>query len=328
MACTTLAARPGERLRLLVESVRTEAEGIKRFELVSPDRGVLPPFEAGAHIDVQTPAGLVRQYSLLNDDRERHRYVIAVLRDSAGRGGSVAMHDAVHAGMQLTIGQPRNAFALDESTAPAVLVAGGIGVTPLLSMARKLWWQGRGFRMHLATRSAARTPFPKEIGESAFAHRVFLHHDDGPPASRLDVGRLADGLPPNAHLYLCGPAGFMEAVAGAAGRRADVIVHTEFFASPAARDEGGGAFELRLARSGTAMVVPRGVSILEMLQRHGSDVPTSCEQGICGTCMTTVLDGEVEHRDHFLSAREKACGNRMLVCVSRGRPGTTLTVDL
>ncbi|HSW15616.1 MAG TPA: PDR/VanB family oxidoreductase [Ramlibacter sp.] len=318
-------------LNLVVGAVTQEAEAIRSFELARADGGPLPAFEAGAHIDVQVPDGPVRQYSLLNDDRERHRYVIAVLRDAAGRGGSIAMHDAVRPGKRIAVSPPRNAFALDKTPGPVALVAGGIGVTPLLSMARRLCADGREFAMHFATRSIARTPFRREISQAPFAPCVRFYHDDALPSARFDIQRMVDGLPLGAHVYLCGPTGFMDAVAGAVRKRADLVLRTEYFAAPVVQrdeDEGGDGFELVLARSGDRAHVPPGVSILEILRRCGVETETSCEQGICGTCMRTVLAGEIDHRDHYLSPGEKARGDRMLICVSRGKPGATLTIDL
>ncbi len=317
----------GEVMELMVTRIEDEAERIRSFELAPADGSQLPPFTAGAHIDVHVAGGAVRQYSLLNDDRERHRYVIAVLREDAGRGVSRHMHERVKPGMRLIVGGPRNAFPLDDGQAPAVLIAGGIGVTPLLAMARHMHASGRPFTLHFATRSEARTPFRSELQRSAFASRVRFYHDDGPQAQRFDAARITAGLAPGAHVYLCGPGGFMDAVAAAVRARSDVELHTEYFAAPKPAADTG-AFRLVLARSGIETMVPAGSSIVEVLEQHDIQPALSCEQGICGTCLTRVLCGQIDHRDHYLSAGERASGDRMLVCVSRGMPDSTLTLDL
>jgi vanillate O-demethylase ferredoxin subunit len=317
-----------DRMELRVRRVIDEADGIRSFELVRPDGGPLVSFEAGAHIDVYLPNGAVRQYSLLNDDADRDRYVIAVLRVADGRGGSAFMHDAVEAGSRIAVGEPRNAFALADVDAPAVLVAGGIGVTPLLAMARRLSRDGRPFAMHFATRSLARTPFRDELKHAAFEQQVNLYLDDGPPYQRFDAARLTQGIPAGAHVYLCGPTGFMKAVSASVGERHDVTLHTEYFAAPVAPEPKAASFDLVLARSKVETTVPADRSIVEVLREHGVEPPLNCEQGICGTCRTTVLGGDIEHRDYCLSPGERACGDRMMICVSRGKPGTTLTLDL
>ncbi|MDO5604197.1 MAG: PDR/VanB family oxidoreductase [Paracoccus sp. (in: a-proteobacteria)] len=318
-----------ETIDVIVQSVTDEAEAIRSYVLMRADGGPLPGFTAGAHIDVLTPAGALRQYSLLNDERETARYVIAVQREAAGRGGSASMHGVV-AGTVLRISAPRNAFALRDDPAPVVLLAGGIGVTPILAMAHSLDARGRAFAFHFATRSAARTPFLDQIGAAPFADRVQIYHDDH-ATRRFDIVGFVDQLPPGAHLYMCGPAGFMAAVSEhAVTARADVVLHQEYFAAPVAEagTDADGKFTLELARSGITTTVPAGQSILELLQSHGIECPTSCEEGICGTCLTTVLSGAIDHRDHVLSPAERALGDRMLVCVSRGKPGETLVLDL
>lgn len=312
---------------VLVRNVIDEAEAIRSFELVRPCGGALPGFTAGAHIDVHTPGGQLRQYSLLNDERETDRYVIAVLREEAGRGGSRSMHGGVAAGMTLRIGAPRNAFPLEDCAAPVVLLAGGIGVTPILAMARSLDARGKTFEFHFTTRSRTRTPFLDQLLTGSFKDRVRLYHDDD-AAMKFDVGPFIGRLGHGAHLYLCGPGGFMAAVSDAAAARGDIVLHREYFAAPVTDHEPGGAFSLNLARSGIETSVGADQSILEVLQSHGIDCATSCEEGICGTCLTKVLAGEIDHRDHVLSAGEKALGDRMLVCVSRARAGTRLVLDL
>ena len=204
-----------EHLPVKVIRKTLEAQDIASFELARADGAPLPAFSAGSHIDVQVPGGLTRQYSLCNDAAEQHRYRIAVLRDPASRGGSVAMHDSVHEGDVITISTPRNHFALHPAQR-TLLLAGGIGVTPLLCMAQRLAAINADFTLHYCTRSAERTAFRAEIAASSFADRVRFHYDAGPPEQKLDL-EAALGLPaPGTRLYVCGPTGFIDHVVGTA----------------------------------------------------------------------------------------------------------------
>ncbi|MBL8583935.1 MAG: oxidoreductase [Rhizobiaceae bacterium] len=298
-------------------SGKTEcAEGIAAFELVDPLGRDLPVFMAGAHLDVHLPNGMVRQYSLRNAPAERHRYCLGVLREPYGRGGSAAMH-GLAAGDTVEVGMPRNNFVLEENAPVSLLVAGGIGVTPLLAMAHRLTELGRDFTFHYAARSAARMAFREEIEASAFAHRAHFHLDDGPGDQRLDLEAIASAGRPGARLYVCGPSGFMDAVIDAARRGwPEEAIRREYFAAaPITRRDADDAFRVRLALSGRSLEVPAGCTIVEALAAIGLEVPTSCEQGICGTCVTKVLSGTPDHRDLVLTDRERA--DRMTLCCSR-----------
>lgn len=315
-------------LAVRVSARRDEADGIASFELRPADGGLLPAFTAGAHIDVHLPNGMTRPYSLCNDPAERHRYRIAVLREPAGRGGSAALHDQVREGDLLTIGAPRNQFALAEGGAHALLLAGGIGITPLLAMAWQLHAQGTPFALHYGARSAARMAFADALQRAPFAAHVHLHLDDGPAAQRLDCAALLAAPQPGRHLYACGPAGFLDhvrATAAAAGWP-DAQVHMESFTAtaPAAGDT---AFDLVLQRSGRVVRVAANQTAADALAAHGVAVPLSCQQGVCGTCLTPVLDGEVDHRDLYLSPDEQRSNTAFLPCCSRARGGR-LVVDL
>lgn len=310
------AGPASDRLRLVVSRKAEAAEGIADFELVDPAGSALPPFSAGAHLDVHLPGGLVRQYSLRNSPSEHGRYCLGVLREPSGRGGSAAMH-ALEPGDMLEVGRPRNNFALDESAPFSLLLAGGIGVTPLLAMAHRLSEIGRDFAFHYAARSAARMAFRDEIEASSFAQNVRFHLDDGAAAQRFDPEAIAAAGRPGARLYVCGPAGFMDAVLTAARRTwpEDAIRREYFSAVPIALHDADGPFRVRLARSGINVEVPAGCSIVQALGDVGIEVPTSCEQGICGTCVTKVLAGTPDHRDIVLTERERA--DRMTLCCSR-----------
>ncbi|MEO5669171.1 MAG: PDR/VanB family oxidoreductase [Ramlibacter sp.] len=309
-----------ESLAVKVVKKTVEAQDIASFELARADGAPLPPFSAGSHIDVQVPGGLTRQYSLCNDSGENHRYRIAVLRDAASRGGSVAMHDAVHEGDVIHISEPRNHFPLHQATR-TLLFAGGIGVTPLLCMAQRLCAIGADFNLHYCTRSPERTAFRAEIAASGFAERVRFHFDNGPPSQTLNVPR-ALGLPdPGTHLYICGPAGFINYVlqnAQGMGWSAEQI-HMEYFSAAPQDTSADHAFEVRIASTGKTYPIPADQTIVHALQAHGVDILTSCEQGVCGTCITRVLEGEPDHRDLYFTDEERAKNDQFTPCCSRSK---------
>ncbi len=307
-----------------------ETPEVCALELVAADGGALPPFEAGAHLDVHLPDGLVRQYSLCNDPAETRRYLIAVLREAESRGGSVAVHDALREGDTLTIGAPRNHFQLAESAAHSLLLAGGIGVTPLLAMAEALAARGADFSLHYCTRNAARVVFGSRLAQPPLAGRVQLHLSEGPHADRLDIAATLAAAAADSHLYVCGPARFIQAALDAAHALGwpEARVHREFFAAPEVEAAGPEqAFELHLARSGLTVRVEAGQSAVEALHAAGVEVPVSCEQGVCGTCLTTVLEGTPDHRDAYLTDEERAANDQFLPCCSRA-VGGRLVIDL
>ncbi|MDP2094835.1 MAG: PDR/VanB family oxidoreductase [Hydrogenophaga sp.] len=306
-------------LRVRVSAVADEAQGIRSFELVDEGGGALPAFSAGAHIDVTPPGGPTRQYSLCNNPSERHRYLIAVQREPASRGGSVSMHERVNVGDLLTISAPKNHFPLAQEGGSNLLLAAGIGVTPILSMAERLHAAGADFRMHYCTRSKQRTAFHQRITKAPYAAKVSFHFGDGEPAQRFDVTAQMPHPESGTHLYVCGPSGFMEAVLTAARARnwPESHVHREYFGAsvqPIAADEG---FEVVAARTGTLVMVPPGKTVLQALAEAGIEVPFSCEQGVCGTCLTRVVDGTPEHRDMYLTPDEQAANDRFMPCCSR-----------
>jgi vanillate O-demethylase ferredoxin subunit len=317
-------------LRLRVSRIESETEDIRTYELVPPPTARLPPFEAGAHLEVRVPGGPLRQYSLCNDPQETHRYVIAVQREHQGRGGSRAMHERVKVDDTLLTSLPRNQFSL--VPAPfTLLIAGGIGITPLLSMAEQLARTGAPFALHYCTRSRARTAFRVRLSEPRFRGRAHLHHDGGDPTRGLDVRALLSERPGGAHLYCCGPGPLMGAMRDAAevGGWPQETVHFESFTPEAAnvlaQHPGDGTFEVALRRSNRVLHVPPGMSILNVLRTHGVQVPSDCESGSCGTCLTGLLGGEPDHRDCFLEAGQRS--RNILVCVSRAR-SRRLELDL
>ena len=307
---------------------KQEALGITSFELGKPDGSALPGFSAGSHVDVQVPGGVTRQYSLCNDAAENHRYRIAVLRDPASRGGSVAMHDQLNEGDTLLISEPRNHFPLVHAKR-TLLFAGGIGVTPLLAMAQRLSSIQADFTLHYCTRSPERTAFRDEIAASAFAGNVRYHFDDGPPSQKLALDKVLAKPEPGTHLYVCGPTGFIDWVMKSAegwGWGKDQV-HVEYFGAATQDTTGDKPFTVKIASSGATYEVPANQTIVQALQPHGIEILTSCEQGVCGTCITRVLEGECDHRDLYFTDEEKAKHDQFTPCCSRAK-SAVLVLDL
>lgn len=307
---------------------KQEAEGIASFELARPDGAALPAFSAGSHLDVRIPGGLMRQYSLCNDAVEQHRYRIAVLRDPASRGGSIGMHDAVHEGDLIEISAPKNHFPLQHAPR-TLLLAGGIGVTPLLCMAHRLAAIGADFNLHYCARSVERTAFHAEISASAFADRVKFHFDAGPAKQKLDLPAVLANAGPGNQLYVCGPGGFIDHVvssAKASGWASDQI-HLEYFGAVAQDTSGDSSFEVRIASTGKSYTVGAEQNIVGVLKDNGIEILTSCEQGVCGTCITRVLEGEPDHRDMYFTDEERAKNDQFTPCCSRAK-SKVLVLDL
>ncbi|SFN98926.1 vanillate O-demethylase ferredoxin subunit [Variovorax sp. PDC80] len=306
-----------------------EAQDIASFELVACDGGSLPVFAAGSHIDVKVSESLTRQYSLCNSPAETHRYVIAVQKEPSSRGGSKAMHETVKVGDTLTIGAPKNNFRLAHDAERHLLLAGGIGITPILCMAESLAIREASFELHLCTRSIDRTAFRERIAGSHFSEKVHFHFDDGVAEQKFDMQRQLAQSQSGTHLYVCGPKGFMDAVLSSAraGGWPEHCLHYEFFsAEPVSADSDEG-FELQLASSGRIVAVRKGQTALEALTEAGIEVASSCEQGVCGTCATRVLVGIPDHRDLYFTAEQHAANDQFTPCCSRAKT-TRLVLDL
>jgi phthalate 4,5-dioxygenase reductase component len=320
---------PGQLIEVRVREKDAVAPGIERFVLEHPDGEALPPFTAGSHVVVVTPRGMSRRYSLCNTPGERDRYVIAVKREPAGRGGSISMIDDVSPGAHLEISPPFNYFPLAEDASSHVLVAGGIGITPILAMARDLAARGADFRLEYCTPSPEATAFREELSAAEWSSRVRFHHDAGVPPAELPFVGLLRERRGETHLYCCGPRGLMNAVRRATSHWPSPAVHFEDFGTgndPLVEASAGeDAFEVRLAQSGRTVRVPSGVSILEALRREGVQVPSSCESGTCGTCRTRLLEGVADHRDYVLDEDERL--GEIMICVSRAR-SPRLVLDL
>lgn len=312
-------------LLLRIASTVDVADGIRSFELVQPDGSELPPFTAGSHVKVRTPNGAVRKYSLCNSPAERHRYVITVKRDANGQGGSVSMVDQAREGDTLATSLPENAFALDGSAKRHLFIAGGIGITPILSMIRSLDpLEPVPWTLYYLTRSPATTAFRQELGDPALSKQVRLHHDHGDPANSLDLWPVLE-KPSAAHIYCCGPRPLMDSVRDMTGHWPSGRVHFESFTDGSVARKDDRAFTVHLARSGKSVPVAVGQSILEAVRQAGCRVAASCESGTCGTCRTGLLAGQAEHRDMVLMPEEH--DSQIMICVSRAA-GDELTLDL
>jgi vanillate monooxygenase ferredoxin subunit len=307
-----------EWLDTIVDARRDVTARIVVLDLVSPDAGELPEFAAGAHVDVLVDgaATLVRQYSLCGPPHDRTRYRLAVLAETGSRGGSLGMHQ-LRKGDRLRISVPRNRFGVSAEARRHLLVAGGIGVTPLLAMAHTLEARGAKYELHYCARSRADAAFLDELEHHP---HVRLHFDDGPDDQRFSTATDIGRPDPETAIYVCGPGGFMDYVISAAlgaGWNAEAI-HKERFApvKDTASHTAGGTFTVRLAKSGGEYEIKDGESVLDVLLANDVDAPYSCQQGICGECIVRVVAGEPDHRDDVLTDREHADG-MFIPCSSR-----------
>lgn len=311
-------------MSLTVARKEPVANGITLFELRRGDGLPLPPFTAGSHLTVQVPNGMRRNYSLCSDPAKTSHYQIAVKRDERGRGGSVSMSDGVQAGQQLLVSSPRNNFELAERAGSFLFVAGGIGITPILSMMRHLKRGGdRPFKLYYCTRDADSTAFIPEL-TAEFGDAVTVHHDNGDIDQALDLWPVLE-KPSGAHVYCCGPKGLMESVEDMAGHWPSGTVHFESFGVNAKAFAENQPFRVKLEKTQQTLDVPVDKSILETLRAYGLRVPSSCESGTCGSCKTRLLAGEAEHRDMVL--RDEDQNDYIMVCVSRGK-SPELVLDL
>lgn len=305
---------------VFVKAIVWEADGVISLDLRPSDGGALPAFTAGAHIDLHLPEGMRRSYSLANDQTETHRYLIAVQRDAASRGGSRFVHDSIRVGQRLTIDPPRNNFALDETGERFVLIAGGIGITPMLCMSRRLAALGRPMSLYYAARTRSRAAF---LDDLPAAH---LHFDDEQGGAVLDIAAIVGGSAEGTHFYCCGPLPMLAAFEGATAHLPPDRVHVEYFmAREPVQAEGG--FEVVLARANRTIAVPEKTTILDALLAAGIDAGHSCLEGVCGTCETRVLDGIPDHRDSVLTTRERAANKTIMICCS-GAKTPRLVLDL
>jgi tetrachlorobenzoquinone reductase len=314
-------------MQLEVQAAEDVAEGVRKIELADRSGTPLPPFTAGAHIELSLGNGLTRSYSLVNGPSDASRYVVAVAKDPRSRGGSIFIHNALQAGDTVKVGLPRNNFPLVEAATHSVFIAGGIGITPIRCMMRRLDEIGAPWEALYCARSRQRAAFVDEIAAlPAFDEgRVQFHFDDengGPP----ELGRMFLGRPEGTHFYGCGPEPMLKSYEAAGAAAPPRYVHLERFAGIGAIATGGG-FEVVLAKSKRTINIEAGETVLDALLQQGLDVDFSCMEGICGSCRVRVLEGELDHRDSFLNSAQKAAGDAMMICCS-GSKGARLVLDL
>lgn len=314
-----------QRLSLRASNIAAEAKDALVVELRDPGGAALPSFTPGAHIELHLSNGLIRHYSLCNDWRERDRYVVGIGLAAGSRGGSLHIHRTLRPGDTVAVTAPRNNFPLAEAAPRHDFLAGGIGITPILSMARWCAANQRDWHLWYLVRNRQRAAFLEELGD--FAGNVTLHADDEAGAL-FDVTGTVAGLQADSHIYCCGPAALMTAVEAAAQARPPEQMHFEWFTpkQPTAADNSE-SFTVVLARSGRRFLVPTGKSILEVLEANQLNISFSCREGLCATCETPVLAGKPDHRDSVLTAAEKAANKTMMICVSRAL-SDELTLDL
>jgi ferredoxin-NADP reductase len=310
--------------RLVVTAIRTVAQHIQSYELRAPEKEPLLPFDAGAHIDVHLAPGLVRQYSLCNSPEDKHRYLIAVKLEPQGEGGSRFIHEQIEVGAQLHVSAPRNQFQLADTTEESILIGGGIGLTPLWSMAQQLQSQGRPWRAYLYARSPERAPFHAEFNALGTADKVVWRFAPGRDET-LYIPELQSSQP--RHYYCCGPASMLQAFERSTHGLNPQYVHTESFNAAEELPTDEKEFELVLARSQRIIRVGGGETVLDAIRKAGIALPCSCRQGYCGTCEVGVLAGEVDHRDTVLNEAERTEQRAMMVCVSRAK-SPSLKLDL
>ena len=301
--------------QMLVSSVRDEAKHIKTFELVDPESAELQAFSAGSHIEIELPDNIRRHYSLCNDPSETHRYLIAVLQEKESRGGSQSLHYGVKEGDLLEVSMPKNNFPLDQRGMHFILIAGGIGITPLLSMAYKLKTLRKSFELHMCARSHEYAPFKKELEGFGGLAKTHMHISDGDPSQRLDVSSLLKQPLPESLVYCCGPQSLMDAVGQATSDWGAKKIHFETF-TPRTLDGSDLPFHIKIASTGQSFHVNSTTTILEALHQNGIRHPFSCEVGLCRTCVTGYQAGDVEHLDQDALSNEERKGC-LTICVSR-----------
>jgi len=319
---------PHQTIRVRVTSVKQEARDKKRVELGPLDGDSLPPFSAGSHIDLHLANGMIRSYSLSNGPDQANRYLVGVKNEEAGRGGSRFIHERLEVGDEIEISAPRGHFKLEEDAEHSVLIAGGIGITPLMSMSRRLESLGKSWEMHYAARDVENAGFVAEL--RGFGRKVQFYFRKGSrdisARDRVDLAALIKRAPGNTHFYCCGPSEMIMAFQAATESLPTTRVHLERFSNEQ-QVEKEGTFTVVLQRSGETLEVCSGQTILEALLDRGFDVPYSCTEGICSTCQTTVVSGIPDHRDMILSKEQKESNKLIMICCSRSKTDT-LVLDI
>lgn len=318
-------------MQLIVSQITHEAQDVLGLELRSPTGEALPAFTAGAHVDVHLPHGLCRPYSIANAPSERHRYLLGVGLAPNSRGGSAFIHQQLQVGQRLEVGVPRSLFGLSETAGQHLFVAGGIGITPILSMVSACRARGQPWRLLYCVRSRARAAYAWPLAAMGRQH-VSWHVDEEAAGQPPDLRGFLDRTALDVHVYACGPAGLMKAVEQSAHEAgyAQAQIHFERFqpeATDATAAQGGQAFTAVLQRSGLRVPVPDGVSLLDALAHGGVSIPHACREGLCRSCEVGIVSGQADHRDQVLSEQERLAQRCMLPCVSRSL-GPELVLDL
>ena len=312
---------------VIIQNILPLTPQILGFELMQKDGSALPAFTAGSHVDVFLGNGLIRQYSLANCSSETHRYLIGVLQDEHSRGGSSFIHANFKVGDTLKISEPRNLFPIQAATQKAKLFAGGIGITPIYAMAHELKAKHIPFELHYFARSSTALAFADQL-QQQFDGQVFFHVDDA-SESKADMQQILAEPAESHHLYVCGPNGFMDFIIQSAEKNAwhSTQIHKEHFVVVAQDATDNGEFSIEIKSTGQRIAVAADQTAVQALEDSGFCIPVSCEQGICGTCLTNVLEGEPEHRDMFLTEEEQAMNNQFTPCCSRSKT-KVLVLDL
>jgi tetrachlorobenzoquinone reductase len=314
VSATHEAGRAGALIEVTLTDITVVARDTNLYTFARPGGGALPAYKPGAHIDIHIPNGLVRQFSLLNPADDPESYVVGIKRDAQSRGGSRYIFDEMQVGHSVKISAPRNNFPLVENAEHVVLVAGGIGITPIWCMVQELAAQNRSWKLYYSCRSRADMAFLDRL-EKLAPGAVHLHFDDEADGKFLDLAAVFASAPQNAHFYCCGPNPMLKAFEAAAAAQPRSHVHVEYF-TPKEEAAAGtlGGFWVELARSGEEYFIPEGRKILEVLYEAGIDVDYSCELGICGECVTRVISGVPEHHDSVLSEEEQASNEKVMIC--------------
>jgi len=311
---------------VMVKNRHVEGGNVAVMEFESVTSMLLPKIEAGAHIDVHLPNGMIRQYSLCQDPNQQGIFRLGILRDPESRGGSVSAFDEIQNGQQLQVSEPRNLFPLVRAP-HTVLIGGGIGITPLITMAYQLASESASFELHYCGSSPAHCAFVDEIKNGVLAAFTQFHFKSEGASHRQFFENAIQDIQPESHIYTCGPTGFMDWVINLAQTQnfPENQIHKEYFQVEV--ETAGDAFELVAERSGKIIMVNAEETILQALAREGIEIEMSCEQGVCGTCMCDVIEGEPDHRDVYFTDEEKASNEQILVCCSRSK-SARLVLDI
>lgn len=304
-------------------AIRYAAQDTNLYEFRRLDGAPMPPIAPGAHIDIHLPNGMMRQYSLTTAEGDPNAYVVGIKKDRASRGGSKFIHDQLKVGTVLQLGGPRNNFPLDEKASHTVLLAGGIGITPIWCMAQRLQKLGASWEMHYSCRERPEVAFIDELSKLP---NVKLHIDAESNGKFLDIPGIVAAAPAGAHFYCCGPIPMLNAYEAATKSVPEGHMHIEYFTAKEAAALDGG-YKVRLERSGQEFTVPPGKTLLHVLRDAGVDVSYSCEEGVCGSCETVVISGTPDHRDNILTEAERKASKTMMICCS-GSKSDLLVLDL